>query len=78
MDDLVRATITSIRMAFMKMKAEGLFLHEAKSPWVVLQPDGAPPHWGLIVLQFLDATRFQNQGTGSDGPTPWTLTFWTF
>jgi hypothetical protein len=31
-------------------------LHAAPQPWVVLQQDGAPPHWGLLVRQFLDAT----------------------
>jgi hypothetical protein len=39
-------------------------------PWVVLQQNGAPPHWGLYVRQFLDAT-FPKQWLGRDGPTPW-------
>jgi hypothetical protein len=31
-------------------------LYAAPQPWVVLQQDGALPHWGLLVRQFLDAT----------------------
>jgi hypothetical protein len=51
----------SIKIASMKEKAQGLLLHEAKSAWVVLQQDRAPPHWRLIVRQFLDETPFQNK-----------------
>jgi hypothetical protein len=31
-------------------------LYAAPQPWVVLQQDGAPPHWGLLFRQFSDAT----------------------
>jgi hypothetical protein len=27
---------------------------EEFQPWTVLQQDGSPPHWGLLVLQFLE------------------------
>jgi len=43
---------------------------EAFQPWIIFQQDGAPPHWGSDVRQFLDAT-FLNRWTGRDGPTPW-------
>jgi hypothetical protein len=29
---------------------------EGFQPWIVLQQDGAPTQWGLLVRQFLDAT----------------------
>jgi len=32
--------------------------------------DGAPPHWGLHVRQFLNET-FPDRWIGTDGPTPW-------
>jgi len=38
--------------------------------WIIFQQDGAPPHWGSDVCQFLDAT-FPNGWIGRDGPTPW-------
>jgi hypothetical protein len=70
-DDLGSAAIISIKMASMKEKAQCVFwFHETKSPWVVLQQDGAPPHWGLLVRQFLDAT-FPKRCIWRDGPTPW-------
>ena len=34
------------------------------------QQDGAPPHWGLIVRDFLNET-FPNRWIGRNGPTPW-------
>ena len=37
---------------------------------VVFQQDGAPPHWGLIVRDFLNET-FPNRWIGRNGPTPW-------
>jgi hypothetical protein len=43
---------------------------EVFQPWVVLQEDGAPPHWGLLVRHFLYVT-FPNRWIGRDGPTPW-------
>ena len=43
---------------------------EAFQPWVIFKQDGAPPHWGSHVCQFLDAT-FPNRWIGRDGPTPW-------
>jgi len=43
---------------------------EEFQPWIFFQQDGAPPHWGSDVRQFLDAT-FPNRWTGRDGPTPW-------
>jgi hypothetical protein len=43
---------------------------EEFQPWAVLRQDGAPPNWGLLVRQFLDAT-FPNRWIGRDGPTPW-------
>jgi hypothetical protein len=58
-------------MASRKEKAQYVFwFNETKSPWVVLQQNGAPPHWGLLVRQFLDST-FPKQWIGRDGPTPW-------
>ena len=39
-------------------------------PWVVFQQDGAPPHWGLIVRDFLNKT-FPNQCIRKSDPTPW-------
>jgi hypothetical protein len=70
-DDLGGAAIVSIKMASMKEKAQCVFwFHETKSPWVVLQEDGAPPHGGLPVRQFLEVT-FRKRWIGRDGPTPW-------
>ena len=43
---------------------------EEFQPRVVFQQDGAPPHWGLVVRNFLDAT-FPNRWIGRDGPTNW-------
>jgi hypothetical protein len=54
-----------------------------KSPWVVLQQDGALPHWGLLVHQFLDAI-FSKQWIGRDGQHVhqmlplWTFFLWSF
>jgi len=39
-------------------------------PWIIFQQDGAPPHWGLDIRRFLDAT-FPNRWIGTDCPTPW-------
>ena len=43
---------------------------EEFQPRVVFQQDGAPPHWGSIVRDFLNET-FPNQWIGRNGPTPW-------
>ena len=43
---------------------------EQFQPRVLFQQDGAPPHWGLVVRNFLDAT-FPNRWIGRDGPTNW-------
>ena len=43
---------------------------EEFQPRVVFQQDGAPPHWGLIVGDFLNET-FPNRWIGRNGPTPW-------
>ena len=43
---------------------------EEFQPRVVFQQDGAPPHWGLIVRDFLNET-FPNRWIGRNGPTPW-------
>jgi hypothetical protein len=37
---------------------------------VIFQQDGAPPHWGRIVPDYLDAT-FPNCWLGRDGPLAW-------
>ena len=44
---------------------------EEFQPRAVFQQDGAPPHWGLIVRDFLNET-FPNRWIGRNGPTPWT------
>ena len=43
---------------------------EQFQPRVLFQQDGAPPRWGLVVRNFLDAT-FPNRWIGRDGPTKW-------
>ena len=43
---------------------------EEFQPRVVFQQDGPPPHWGLIVRDFLNET-FPNRWIGRNGPTPW-------
>ena len=43
---------------------------EEFQPWVVFQQDGAPPHWGLIVRDFLNET-LTNRWIGRNGPTLW-------
>ena len=43
---------------------------EEFQPRVVFQQDGAPPHWGLIVRDFLNET-FPNRWIGRNCPTPW-------
>ena len=43
---------------------------EEFQPRVVFQQDRAPPHWGLIVRDFLNET-FPNRWIGRNGPTPW-------
>jgi hypothetical protein len=40
---------------------------EDLQPTVIFQHDGAPPHWGRIVRDYLDAT-FSNRWLGRDGP----------
>jgi hypothetical protein len=37
----------------------------------IFQQDGAPPHWGRIVRDYLDTT-FPNRWLGRDGPLAWT------
>ena len=39
---------------------------------VIFQQDGAPPHWGLEVGQFLNET-FPDRWIGHDGLIPWPL-----
>ena len=43
---------------------------EQYQPQVIFQQDGAPPHWGFEVRQFLNDT-FPERWTGRDGPIPW-------
>ena len=43
---------------------------EEFQPRVVFQQDGAPPHRGLIVRDFLNET-FPNRWIGRNGSTPW-------
>ena len=43
---------------------------EQYQPLVSFQQDGAPPHWGLAVRQFLNDT-FPERWIGRDGPIPW-------
>jgi hypothetical protein len=38
---------------------------------IIFQHDGAPPHWALILREFLDDTC-NNHWCGRDGPIPWT------
>ena len=42
---------------------------EQYQPQVIFQQDGAPPHWGLEVCQFLIKT-FPDRWIGRDGPIP--------
>ncbi|GBM09709.1 hypothetical protein AVEN_186414-1 [Araneus ventricosus] len=37
---------------------------------MMFQQDGAPPHWGSLVRNFLDET-FPDRWIGRNGPTPW-------
>ena len=39
-------------------------------PTIIFQQDGASPHWGLHVCEFLNET-FPNRWIGGDGPIPW-------
>ena len=39
-------------------------------PQIIFQQDGAPPHWGLEVCQFLNET-FPDRWIGRDSPIPW-------
>ena len=43
---------------------------EQYQPQVIFQQDGAPPHWGLQVRQFLSET-FLDRWIGRDGPILW-------
>jgi hypothetical protein len=43
---------------------------EDLQPTVIFQQDGAPPHWGRIVRDYLDAT-FPNRWLGRNGPLAW-------
>jgi len=43
---------------------------EEFQPWIIFQQDGAPPHLGSHIHQFLDAT-FPNRWIGRDGLTLW-------
>ena len=36
----------------------------------IFQQEGAPPHWGIEVCQFLNKT-FSDRWIGRDGPIPW-------
>ena len=42
---------------------------EQYQPQVIFQQEGAPPHWGLEVCQFLNKT-FPDRWIGRDGPIP--------
>jgi hypothetical protein len=39
-------------------------------PHIILQQDGAPPHWGLQIRACLDRT-FPGRWIDKDGPMPW-------
>ena len=41
-------------------------------PTIIFQQDGASPHWGLHVREFLNET-FLNRWIKRDGPIPWSL-----
>jgi hypothetical protein len=43
---------------------------EDLQPTVIVQQDGAPPHWGRIVRDYLDAI-FPNRCLGRDGTIAW-------
>ena len=43
---------------------------EQYQPQVIFQQDGALPHWGLEVRQFLNQT-FPGRWIVRDGPIPW-------
>ncbi|GBL60335.1 hypothetical protein AVEN_89352-1 [Araneus ventricosus] len=43
---------------------------EEFQPWIMFQQNGAPPHWGSLVRDFLHET-FPDRRIGRDGPTPW-------
>lgn len=43
---------------------------EDLQPDIVLQQDGAPPHWGLVVRAALD-DKFPGRWVGRGGPIPW-------
>jgi hypothetical protein len=43
---------------------------EDLQPTVIFQQDGAPPYWGRIVRDYLDAT-FPNRWLRRDGPLAW-------
>lgn len=45
-------------------------LNRIQNPELFFQQDGAPPHWGLRVRQYLDQ-HFPNQWIGRDGPHVW-------
>ena len=44
--------------------------YRIQNPELFFQQDGAPPHWGLRVRQYLDQ-HFPNQWIGRDGPHVW-------
>ena len=41
-----------------------------RQPHIIVQLDGAPPHWGLDVRAVLNA-EFPGRWIGRGGPTPW-------
>ncbi|GBM39058.1 hypothetical protein AVEN_119759-1 [Araneus ventricosus] len=43
---------------------------EEFQPWIMFQHDGALPHWGSLVHDFLEET-FPDRWIGRNGPTPW-------
>ena len=45
---------------------------EQYQPQVIFQKDGAPPHWGLEICQFLNETCL-DRWIGRDGLIPWLL-----
>ena len=57
-----------VRFSLLKNQLQSPQL-EQYQPQVILQQDGAPPHWGLKVRQFLNDT-FPYRWIGRDGPIP--------
>lgn len=43
---------------------------EELQPSIIFQQDGAPPHWGLMVRDYLNS-KYPNRWIGRDGPMRW-------